>query len=108
MIKMNNFERGRVKILIYQDSTDGVWYGSVLEFNLTVDGDDRNTVLLELDTAMKDYLRSAAEIGSVDLLNQEPDPELLALWNAHNENRVAEIKSPYTAHMAATESLMYA
>jgi hypothetical protein len=102
---MNRFDSGQLKVLVYKDRTDDVWYGTALEFNLTVDGDDKNTVLLELDRAVRDYIKSAAEIGSIELLNQTPDPELLALWQAHTENRVADIVSPYTTYLAATESI---
>lgn len=104
---MNTFAKGQVRILIYRDNVENVWYGSALEFNLTIDGDDKNTVLLELDRALIEYIRSAKEIGSTDPLNQEPDPELLALWVAHNENRQAELTSPYTAYLTATESLAH-
>ena len=105
---MNTFDRGRVRILVYSDKVEGTWYGSALEFNLTVDGDDKNTVPLELDRAMKDYLRSAHELTAVELLNQEPDPELLALWSAHLDNKPQPVESPYTAHFAGSESLAYA
>lgn len=102
---MNTFERGQVKILVYRDNTEGVWYASALEFNLTIDGDDKNTVLLELDRAIKDYVTSAREIGDSNLLNQEPDPELLNLWEMRIQNRQEEIFSPYTPFLAATETL---
>ncbi|MBP6881481.1 MAG: hypothetical protein KBC35_02540 [Candidatus Pacebacteria bacterium] len=105
---MNTFERGQVKILIYRDDVEGIWYGSALEFNLTIDGDDKNTVFLELDRAIKEYVRSAQEIGSAQLLNQESDPELLALWESRIENRTENIESPYTPHFAGSESLVYA
>jgi hypothetical protein len=104
---MNSFGKRQVKILVYRDNTEGVWYGSALEFNLTVDGDDKNTVLLELDRALIEYIKSAQEIGSTDPLNQEPDPELLNLWMAHNENRHSELSSPYTPYVTATESLAH-
>ncbi len=104
---MNTFGSGQVKILVYRDNVEGIWYGSALEFNLTVDGDDKNTVLLELDRALTEYVKSAQEIGSIDPLNQEPDTELLNLWNAHNENRHSELTSPYTPYLTATESLVH-
>lgn len=105
---MNTFEQGQVQVLVYRDETEGVWYGTALEFNLTIDGDDKNTVMLELDRAIKEYVQSAREIGSVELLNQEPDPELEALWQARIENRQEQITSPYTTHFAGSESLVYA
>jgi len=104
---MNTFERGQVRVLIYRDEAEGVWYGSALEFNLTVDGDDKNTVFLELDRAVKEYVRSAQEIGSVQLLNQEPDTELVALWNSRIENSAEKVESPYTPYFAGSESLVY-
>lgn len=104
---MNTFKKGQVKILIYRDTADSVWYGSALEFNLTVDGDDKNTVMLELDRAISEYVRSAGEIDSLQPLNQDPDPELLALWKAHNENRTSDVTSPYIPYLTATESIVY-
>lgn len=105
---MNTFEKGQVSILIYRDKIEGVWYGSALEFNLTIDADDRNTALLELDRAVKEYLQSARELNAVELLNQEPDPELLALWEAKMQNAEESLTSPYTPYIAGRESLVYA
>lgn len=104
----NTFEKGQIKILVYRDKTEGVWYGTALEFNLTIDEEDKNTVLFELDRAIKDYLTSARSIGDVNLLNQEPDPELLKLWQARIENRPEDIESPYATHFAGSEELSYA
>lgn len=103
---MNTFNSGQVRVLIYRDKAEGVWYGTALEFNLTVDGDDKNTIMLELDRAMRDYVRSASEIGSVDILNQDPDPELVALWDAHMTTTAVE--SPYTPYFAGRESIVHA
>lgn len=105
---MNTFEHGQVRVLIYRDEAEGIWYGSALEFNLTVDGDDKNSVFLELDRAIKEYVQSAQEIGSVQLLNQEPDPELNALWKSRIENRTEKLESPYIPYFAGSESLVYA
>lgn len=104
---MNTFEKGQVRILVYRDEAEDIWYGTALEFNLTIDGDDKNTVMLELDRAIREYIRSAREIGSVELLNQEPDPELAALWQARIDNRQDTIESPYTPYFAGRESLSY-
>jgi hypothetical protein len=105
---MNTFKQGQIKVLIYRDKVEGVWYGSALEFNLTVDGEDKNSVVLELDRAVKEYIKSASELGSVELLNQEPDPELVNLWEARIENREEDMSSPYTPFFAGSESLVYA
>jgi hypothetical protein len=104
---MNTFGKGQIKVLIYRDNAEGVWYGSALEFNLTVDGDDKNSVVLELDRAVKEYIKSASELNAVELLNQEPDPELIELWEARIQNRETELSSPYTPHFAGSESLVY-
>lgn len=106
---MNTFEKGQIKILVYRDDAEAVWYATALELNLTIDGDDKNSVILELDRAITEYVDSARVIGSVSLLNQSPDPELLALWQAKisSVSEDADISSPYTIHLAATESLMY-
>jgi len=105
---MNTLEKGQVRVLIYRDNAEGVWYGSALEFNLTIDGTDKDEVLFELNHAITEYVRSAQEIGAAELLNQDVDQELDALWNAciNNEERV--IDSPYTSHFAGRESLQYA
>ena len=105
---MNTFERGQIRILIYRDKVDGIWYGSALEFNLTIDGDDKTSVMLELDRAIKEYLQSAREIGAVELLNQEPDPELERLWQVRIDNSDEAIESPYTPCFAGREVLSYA
>ncbi len=104
---MNTFNQGQVRILIYRDKADGVWYGTALEFNLTIDGDDKNTVILELDRAIKEYLQSAKELHAVELLNQEPDPELVQLWQAHISNISDNLESPYQPHLAGTERLIH-
>jgi len=103
---MNTFESGQVRVLVYRDNADGVWYGSALEFNLTIDGTDKHAVLFELNHAIDEYRRSAQEIGAVELLNQEPDPELVALWEAYINNTA--VVSPYTSYFAGRESLQYA
>lgn len=105
---MNTFNKGQVKILVYRDKVEGTWYGSALELNLTVDGEDKNTVLLELDRAMKDYIQSASELAAIELLNQEPDPELVALWTAHFKDSPSPVESPYTSHMAGSETFVRA
>ena len=106
---MNTFEKGQIKILVYHDKTEGVWYATALELNLTIDGDDKNSVILELDRAVIDYVNSAYELGTVSLLNQEPDSELLALWQAKISGEVGShaVSSPYTIHLAATETLAH-
>lgn len=105
---MNTFTQGQIKVLIYRDKVEGVWYGSALEFNLTIDGEDKNTVVLELDRAVKEYLKSATELGSVDLLNQVPDPELVDLWEARIQDKAEDVSSPYIPYFAGRESLVYA
>lgn len=105
---MNTFSQGQVRILIYRDKVEGVWYGSALELNLTIDGDDKNTLVLELDRAIKDYVKAAQEIGAVEILNQEPDPQLVQLWNAHINNDAENQESPYQSHLAGTERLVHA
>jgi hypothetical protein len=105
---MNTFAKGQIRTLIYREKTGGVWYGSALEFNLTIDGEDKNTVILELDRAIKQYLQSARELNATSLLNQEPDPQLLQLWESTIANTEAPVESPYSALFAAREELVYA
>ena len=105
---MNTFTQGQIRVLIYKDKTEGVWYGSALEFNLTVDGEDKNSVVLELDNAVGEYIKSASELGDVGLLNQEADPDLVDLWDARIQNKEVDVDSPYTPFFAGRESLVYA
>lgn len=105
---MNTFEKGQVKVLIYRDESEDVWYGSALEFNLTIDGTDRTAVALELDHAIREYIISAREINDVSLLNQEIDPELAALWESRINNTESSVQSPYTPYLAGIETLNYA
>lgn len=105
---MNTFQQGRVRVLVYRDKAEGIWYATALELNLTIDGEDRHVVQLELDRAIREYVQSARELDSEELLNQEPDPELVALWEAQIDNRTESVESPYATHFAGNETLSYA
>lgn len=105
---MNTFDSGQVKVLIYRDKVEDIWYGTALEFNLTIDGDDKSTVLLELDRSIKEYVQSARELNAAELLNQEPDPELLTLWQTQIENKPSSVASPYAPLFAGSTALAYA
>jgi hypothetical protein len=104
---MNTFDKGQVRTLVYRDKASGVWYGTALEFNLTIDGEDKNIVVLELDRAIKDYVHSARQLGAIELLNQTTDPELDHLWQAHINNLSENLESPYQSHFAGTERLVH-
>lgn len=101
----NTFNKGQVKVLVYQEKESGTWYASALEFNLTVDSDDKSVALFELHNAITSYIESAEEIGDVRLLNQDPDPELLQLWNSRISNTPEPIESPYISFSASVETL---
>jgi hypothetical protein len=103
----NTFTNGQVRVLVYQEKGTSAWYATALELNLTIDGDDRTVVQIELQQAIVDYIHSAQQIGDVSLLNQEPDPELLALWQA-NIAEQQSIASPYVAAFAGVERLVFA
>ncbi len=100
----NTFTKGQVKVLVYKEKEGNVWYATALEFNLTVDGDDKSTVLIELQQAIIDYMQSAREVGDDALLNQDPDPELLAIWEASVYSK-ASAPSPYTPAFAGVEQI---
>lgn len=107
----NTFTEGQIRVLVYKERDADVWYASALEFNLTIDGNDRSAVFVELDQAIRDYIQSAREIGDVSILNQEPDPELLMMWNTNigNDNEIKEsISSPYITAFAGVETLAFA
>ena len=108
----NTFEQGKIKVLVYKERENDIWYATALEFNLTIDGTDKSAVFVELDQSVRDYLVSAKDIGDVSLLNQEPDPELLSMWNANIKNSSEEEKteapSPYITAFAGLETLSFA
>jgi hypothetical protein len=102
----NTFAKGRVRVLVYKERDQDIWYATVLEFNLTVDGHDKSEVIIEIQQAIKDYAASARELNDERLLNQDPDPELLLLWNSATSPQGSElIKSPYIPFSASVESL---
>jgi hypothetical protein len=106
----NNFSNGKIRVLVYKERDGDVWYATALEFNLTIDGNDKKAVFIELDQAVRDYLKSAKEIGDISLLNQEPDPELVAMWNANIQNTVVEnekISPSYITAFAGLETLSF-
>lgn len=106
----NTFSYGQVKVLVYRERDSDIWYASALDFNLTIDGTDKSAVLIELQQAIHDYIISAREIGDVSLLNQDPDPELLQLWNTNLLPNILSrpIESPYVATFAGIETLSFA
>lgn len=101
----NTFNHGQLKILVYKEKKNEVWYATALELNLTVDSHDRFLAMIELQQAIADYVQSAQEIGDTSLLNQEPDPELLALWQAGISSSPSVIESPYIPFSASVEKL---
>ena len=91
---MNTTTKGKVRTIVFKEG--GTWYGVVLEFNIVVEGEDRNGVYLDLQEAIKGYVESQAKIkGSrVAPLNQKPDLEYERLWNTLEANK--SIPSPIT------------
>lgn len=104
----NTFSQGSIRVLIYKEKDQDVWYATALEFNLTIDGNDKSTVFLEIQQAIHEYVASAKEIGDVALLNQEPDPELLALWDMGISAQTVPVTSPYVTFSASVENFTFA
>jgi hypothetical protein len=104
----NTFSQGSIRVLIYKEKDQDIWYASALEFNLTVDGNDKSMVFLEIQQAIHDYVASAKEIGDVSLLNQDPDPELLVLWDMGISAQISPIASPYVTFSASVENFTFA
>ncbi|HTR18928.1 MAG TPA: hypothetical protein VMH91_03055 [Candidatus Paceibacterota bacterium] len=78
---MNTAKKGKVRWIVFKDGDS--WYGVALEFNLVVEGDDKDVVAFDLQEAIRGYIESQAKIkGSrVAPLNQKPDAEYENLWN---------------------------
>lgn len=104
-METNTFNKGQVRVVVYKERDNEVWYATALELNLTVDSDNKSSVVLELEQAVVDYIQSAQEIGDVTLLNQTPDPEILELWEKRMNNQTDSIESPYIPFSASIERL---
>lgn len=102
---LNTFENGQLRVLVYKEKDNDVWYATALELNLTVDSVDKASVTLELYQAIGDYIQSAKEVGDETLLNQVPDPEIVALWKQRISNEVPLVGSPYIPFSASVEKL---
>ena len=105
----NTFTQREVKILTYKEKKSDAWYATALEFNLTVDGDNSNDVIAQLYDQIEEYIISARELDDMSLLNQEPDPNLLEMWqqnlNINNNTSKKKIRSPYIAEFVGIKKL---
>ena len=87
MLAMNTTKKGQVRTIVFKEGD--TWYGVALEFNIVVEGEDRNGVYLDLQEAIKGYVESQAKVkGSrVAPLNQKPDVEYQKLWDTLASNK---------------------
>lgn len=78
---MNTVKKGRVRCIVFKEGD--TWYGVALEFNIVVEGDDKDVVYFELQEAIRGYVESQAKIkGSrAAPLNQKADSEYEDLWD---------------------------
>jgi hypothetical protein len=92
---MNTVKKGRVRCIVFQEGD--TWYGVAMEFNIVVEGDDKDVVYVELQEAIRGYVESQAKIkGSrVAPLNQKADSEYESLWNDLQQDK--PIPSPINA-----------
>lgn len=82
----NTLQRGSVRCLIFREGD--TWYGAALEFNIVEDASNPREAFLFLNEAVTGYLEAAQKIKArPHILNQTPDPEYEALWNARTAPR---------------------
>ena len=77
---MNTTKKGTVRCITFKEGN--AWYGVALEFNIVVDGEDKDVVSFNLQEAIRGYIESQKKIkGSrIAPLNQKADPEYESLW----------------------------
>lgn len=99
MTMINTIKRGTIRNIIFKE--DGTWYAVGMEFNIVTEGDTPETAIFNLNEAISGYLESLknSKIGGLRTeatLNQTPDPEYEALWQALEGNK--PVPSPYQVH----------
>ena len=107
--KKNTPQQGNVRVMVFKDIAEKQWYGTVLEFNITVTGKNSMEALLNLQQAMDAYVEASSSIKGTQgypFLNQEPLAEYLDLWNQVEEKR--QVPSPYQVDFHARQTLVHA
>lgn len=109
LAKKNNPKQGTVRVMVFKDLSENQWYGTVLEFNITVSANNSTEAHVKLKEAMDAYLDAASAVKGTQgypFLNQEPLKEYLELWNHVEKKR--EVPSPYQVDFHARQTLIHA
>ena len=104
----NTLTHGSIRSLVYYSPEERLWYGAVLECNLSVSSEkSRADAMAILHEQTAEYIRTAWEIDAPEVLNQTVDEELETLWNhlIHRKKQPAE--TPLVPLFAATSLLWF-
>jgi predicted RNase H-like HicB family nuclease len=86
VMDMNTTDKGQVRTIVFKEGD--TWYGVAMEFNIVVDGDDKEVVHFNLQEAIKGYVESLRKIKGTrpesvsPALNQLADQEYETLWDS--------------------------
>ncbi len=90
---MNTLKSGRVRCIVFKE--EDTWYGIALEFNIIVEGDDRDVVQFNLQEAIRGYVESLKKASKKGFradaesaaLNQASEKEYEDMWYNLQSNK---------------------
>lgn len=88
---MNTLESGRVRCMVFQEGD--TWYGVALEFNIVIEGEEKEVVHFNLQEAIRGYVQSLKKIkgsrsDSINpALNQMTEQEYETIWATLQSNK---------------------
>ena len=94
--KANTTKKGAVRVIIFKDLKDNIWYGVALEFNIVISAKNYHEAHVELVEAMEGYVDALSSIRGLkdySALNQNAIKEYDDLWNRLEQGE--KIPSPY-------------
>jgi len=100
----NTLRKGQVRNVIFKDGN--AFYGAALEFNIVEVADSPQEAMLLLDEAMKGYVEVARKHKlPISVLNQQADPDYLALWNAGQKGAATTGRQVYSTSSQSIAAL---
>ncbi|MEK7480022.1 MAG: hypothetical protein AAB665_01890 [Patescibacteria group bacterium] len=88
---MNTIKNGKVRCIVFQE--ENTWYGVALEFNIVVEGDDKDVVNFNLQEAIRGYVQSLKKVKGfragteTAALNQTTEQEYENMWDSLQSNK---------------------
>ena len=88
---MNTIKFGKVRCIVFKE--EDTWYGVALEFNIVVEGDDKEVVHFNLQEAIRGYVQSLKKVkgfragSETPALNQITDQEYETVWDSLQSNK---------------------